>query len=126
MRQKGDTVVNIIYDWTDTEVWEYIRGNNIQYNPMYDMGYWRVGCVLCPMASYREKKKEMVDFPGFKERYVKAFERMIEAIKEKQGDKYRSDSKWTDGESCFRWYIQQDEHEVKGQMSIEDFLKEEE
>ena len=120
MRQQGDTVVNIIYDWTDTEVWEYIRGNGIKYNPMYDMGYHRVGCLLCPLARYQEKKKEMKDFPGVKERYLKAFERLIEKRKS-EGKKIPI--QWETAESMFDWWIGEHLRNVDGQMSLNDFME---
>lgn len=36
-----------IWDWTEDEVWDYIKSNNIPYNPIYDNGAVRCGCVPC-------------------------------------------------------------------------------
>jgi 3'-phosphoadenosine 5'-phosphosulfate sulfotransferase (PAPS reductase)/FAD synthetase len=33
--------------WTENDVWEYIRKFNLPYNPIYDMGVKRTGCVVC-------------------------------------------------------------------------------
>lgn len=33
--------------WTDEDVWNYIRQNNLSYCKVYDMGYARTGCVFC-------------------------------------------------------------------------------
>jgi len=41
--------VNPIYDWNQHEVWKYIKENNLPYNPLYDMGYRRIGCWCCPL-----------------------------------------------------------------------------
>jgi phosphoadenosine phosphosulfate reductase len=41
--------VNPIYDWNEWEVWRYIRENSLPYNPLYDMGYRRIGCWCCPI-----------------------------------------------------------------------------
>jgi phosphoadenosine phosphosulfate reductase len=52
--------VNPIYDWNEWEVWRYIRENNLHYNPLYDMGYKRIGCWCCPIngwTHYRRLKK---------------------------------------------------------------------
>jgi phosphoadenosine phosphosulfate reductase len=52
--------VNPIYDWNEWEVWRYIRENNIRYNPLYDMGYRRIGCWCCPLngpSHYKRLKK---------------------------------------------------------------------
>lgn len=47
---RGRVVSNPIIDWTHKDIWDYIRSNHMPYNPLYDMGYKRVGCVGCPMA----------------------------------------------------------------------------
>ena len=49
-RKHKTILVNPIYEWTDSEIWGYIHENNIAYNELYDMGYSRVGCILCPFA----------------------------------------------------------------------------
>ena len=41
--------VNPIYDWNEWEVWKYIKENELPYNPLYDMGYRRIGCWCCPI-----------------------------------------------------------------------------
>lgn len=40
-----------IVEWTDIEVWLYLIHNKIQLNPMYELGFERCGCLICPMAS---------------------------------------------------------------------------
>lgn len=37
-----------IVKWTDAEVWLYILNRNMEYNPMYNKGFSRVGCLICP------------------------------------------------------------------------------
>lgn len=52
--------VNPIYDWNEWEVWRYIRENSLPYNPLYDMGYKRIGCWCCPIngwTHYRRLKR---------------------------------------------------------------------
>ncbi|TGC08035.1 phosphoadenosine phosphosulfate reductase domain-containing protein [Methanolobus halotolerans] len=39
-----------IRDWRAIEVWLYIYWRGLQYNPLYAMGFERVGCYLCPAA----------------------------------------------------------------------------
>ncbi|KXS42437.1 MAG: hypothetical protein AWU59_1630 [Methanolobus sp. T82-4] len=39
-----------IKDWRAIEIWLYIHWRGLQYNPLYDMGFERVGCYLCPAA----------------------------------------------------------------------------
>jgi phosphoadenosine phosphosulfate reductase len=39
-----------IRDWKAIEVWLYIYWRQLSYNPLYDLGFERVGCWLCPSA----------------------------------------------------------------------------
>ena len=60
--------VNPIYDWNEWEVWRYIEEHNLPYNPLYDMGYRRIGCWCCPIngpSHYRRLRKthpQLYDF----------------------------------------------------------------
>ena len=78
-KKNKDLICNPIYEWKDSDVWDYIHKNNIKTNPLYEMGYSRVGCVGCPLASYRMRLKEFDDFPHIKAKYIEAFGRMLEA-----------------------------------------------
>jgi len=37
-----------IVDWSSFAVWLYIFQHQVDYNPLYDCGYSRVGCMYCP------------------------------------------------------------------------------
>jgi phosphoadenosine phosphosulfate reductase len=37
-------------DWTEDEVWDYIRANDVPYNELYDKGYKSIGCAPCTRA----------------------------------------------------------------------------
>ena len=114
MRDKQDTVVSPIYEWSDNDVWDYLKWGGWNYNPMYDMGYHRVGCIGCPMATYRQKMKEFADFPTYKQHYIKAFDEMLERNPKAKRD-------WKTGEDVFNWWIERDHYVTKGQMTIADY-----
>lgn len=38
--------------WTEADVWQYIRENNIPYSKVYDMGYGRTGCIFCMFGAH--------------------------------------------------------------------------
>ena len=118
-RKHKTILVNSIYDWSDAEVWEYIHENNIAYNGLYDMGYSRVGCILCPLANKREKQRDILTFPAYKERYIKAFEKMLEVRKERGKDDGKG-GVWKDAKSVFKWWIE--DKTIEGQMKF-DFLE---
>jgi phosphoadenosine phosphosulfate reductase len=37
-------------DWTEEEVWDYIRANEVPYNALYDKGFKSIGCSPCTRA----------------------------------------------------------------------------
>lgn len=39
--------INPLLDWTEKEVWKYIRNNNVPYNNLYDKNYKSIGCAPC-------------------------------------------------------------------------------
>jgi len=42
--------INPLLDWTNDEVWEYIRAHNVPYNALHDRGYPSIGCAPCTRA----------------------------------------------------------------------------
>lgn len=119
MKKKGSCVVNPIYEWTDTDVWDYIRSEHIITNPLYECGYKRVGCIGCPMATYHHRMKEFSDYPKYKDMYISAFDRMLLERKKKG----KTQDKWKSGEEVFNWWVEIDKHVVNGQITIDEWLK---
>lgn len=46
----GLTKFNPLADWTEKEVWEYIRANDVPYNALHDKHYPSIGCAPCTRA----------------------------------------------------------------------------
>ncbi|MCX7798580.1 MAG: phosphoadenylyl-sulfate reductase [Melioribacter sp.] len=42
--------INPLFNWSENEVWDYIRKNNIPYNSLYDKNYTSIGCAPCTRA----------------------------------------------------------------------------
>jgi phosphoadenosine phosphosulfate reductase len=42
--------VNPLVDWSEREVWAYIRANKVPYNKLHDRGYPSIGCAPCTRA----------------------------------------------------------------------------
>lgn len=114
MRNRQDTVVNPIYYWSDTDVWDYLSEKGYPHNPMYDMGYHRVGCIGCPMATYKQKMKEFADFPYARDMYINAFDKMLKKNPKAQRE-------WKTGLDVYKWWIEEGKHVTKGQMTLDDF-----
>ena len=39
--------INPLCDWTSDMVWDYVRANDLPYNPLHDRGYPSIGCAPC-------------------------------------------------------------------------------
>ena len=39
--------INPLLDWTNAEVWEYIKQNNVPYNKLHDRFFPSIGCAPC-------------------------------------------------------------------------------
>lgn len=95
---KDKILVSPILHWTSRDVWEFLNSNNIPHCSLYDKGYKRIGCILCPMSNYKQKIREIRDYPHVKRNWIKAIEWMME-------------NKWTEKrladnpEMAFNWWI---------------------
>lgn len=109
------TVTNPIIDWTDDDIIDFIRSEKLKINPLYNAGYIRVGCIGCPMAGKRARRKEFADFPTYEKAYIRAFEKMLEARRIEERSVY---GKWTTGRAVFEWWMENHDY-IDGQMEFD-------
>lgn len=103
-RIKSKHICNPIVDWTDRDVWEYIQAERIPMNPLYEIGFLRVGCIGCPMAG-KKRYREFSLFPTYERAYIRAFDRML--LERKLAGKDDATGTWKDGEAVFRWWMEE-------------------
>lgn len=72
IRGKESLLISPIIEWTDNEVWIFLNTLGIAHCELYDQGYHRIGCILCPMSSPKQKAKEMMRWPHVKRNWIKA------------------------------------------------------
>lgn len=88
-----------IIDWTSKDVWEFIKTNNIPYCKLYDEGFKRIGCVMCPYSNIKQEAKR---FPKIAEAYhravLKCFTSSVEAGNS-AGERFK------DGEEMWQWWL---------------------
>lgn len=99
---KGKHVLNPIIDWTDEDVWEFIKKYKLPYCNLYDKGFERLGCIGCPMSGKKGMLKEFKLYPQYYKNYLSAFGRMLKARKEKG-----LDTNWKTSEDVMKWWIGQ-------------------
>ena len=50
---RGLWKINPLADWSEQDVWNYIRAYDVPYNPLHDTGYPSIGCACCTRAVKR-------------------------------------------------------------------------
>lgn len=121
--KRHKTTVNPIIDWTDEDVWGFIRENAIPYCELYDEGFHRLGCIGCPMARKAQRASSLARWPKYKAAYLRAFEKMLEERKRRG----RLDGSWrlTTARDVFNWWMEYDV--LPGQYNLfEDYEEDDE
>lgn len=101
--QHRKRILNPIIDWTESDVWEFIREHNIPYCELYDQGFKRLGCIGCPMGGNKGMKKEFDRYPKFKNLYLYSIKRLMDE-REKAGMRQYYESP----EAILKWWMQED------------------
>lgn len=94
------TMLNPIIDWSNDDVWEFIRTYNVPYCSLYDQGYKRLGCIGCPMNDHAAE--ELEKYPKYKQAYMRAFDRML-----KQRRSKGLDDQWKTAEDVMKWWLRE-------------------
>lgn len=94
---KDKILISPIIYWSEKDVWEFLNNNNIQHCSLYDEGYTRIGCILCPMSNKRAKIRDIKRFPHVKERWIKTIKKLI--------DEGYVNRNFEEAELGFNWWI---------------------
>lgn len=109
---KGKTTINPIIDWKDSDIWDFVRSEHLQVNPLYQCGFSRVGCIGCPMAQKKQRYFEFQNYPKYEQMYHHAFARMLEAL-----DAKGKSHSWETADDVFRWWME--DKNLDGQLEFE-------
>ena len=118
--KRHKTNVNPIIDWTDAEVWEFIKANEIPYCGLYNEGFHRLGCIGCPLARQKGREIELNRWPKYKNAYLLAFAAMLARRKE-IGRPFKiagAEIKDATPEDVFNWWMGYDV--LPGQLTFDD------
>lgn len=63
-----------IIEWTDENVWDYIKAHNLPLNPEYRDSS-RVGCIVCPKANFVYNHKYLMKNPKLINAFILAREK---------------------------------------------------
>ena len=95
--------VNPIIDWEDSQIWAVIKENKIPYCNLYDEGWTRLGCVLCPMADRKTREREMERWPHIKKLWERGFKKLFEMGPRKEWTDWGRWETWGD---MWDWWLE--------------------
>jgi phosphoadenosine phosphosulfate reductase len=82
--------VSPIQNWTSLMIWMYIMWKKLPYNPLYDSGYERIGCWVCPSS-------DMAQLNILKENHFELYEKLHNAVDKWREEKGLSEDYWKYG-----------------------------
>lgn len=113
----SSVMVNPIVDWTDDDVWDFLYHYGIKSNPLYEakerkgtycpFGDTRVGCVVCPMQSYKKMIADLIRYPEYRDLYLRAFNRMLIARREDG-----LTTEWQSPREVMMWWVGDDPRQL--------------
>jgi phosphoadenosine phosphosulfate reductase len=102
-----------IVDWTEAEVWAFIRTEKIPYCCLYDQGFTRLGCIACPMAGTPARKMHLERWPKFRPAFLLAFSKLIA---DRQAKGKWNTRQWPDAEHLLAWWLSNQPAATKDQQ----------
>lgn len=92
MQRYKQWVYKPIFHWTEYHVWDFIERHNLPYPRLYDEGFSRIGCVVCPFLMHKNQtqvNKHRSRWPGMYRAFEHACrdwfeERMAEGLRSTQ------------------------------------------
>lgn len=55
-KKYGHLMVKPIFHWQEWQIWEFIDKHALPYPSLYDEGWSRIGCVVCPFLFHKNQK----------------------------------------------------------------------
>lgn len=114
------TMLNPIIDWEDSDVYEFLRYYGCKMNPLYQCGKTRIGCIGCPMQGGDGMKRDFAKYPGYKKRYIDAFDKMQKRLLS-EGKRPFRDASCT-GVDIYKWWVGDDPDQLSFFDEIEELL----
>lgn len=64
-----------LYNWNSLSVWFYLFWKKAEYNPLYELGYERIGCYPCPASS-------LADLALLREHHPALYEKLVSLLQD--------------------------------------------
>ena len=102
-------MISPIIDWTEADVWEFHRAEGIPYCSLYDEGFKRLGCVLCPMSLTVDE--HIARWPGIARLWRKGVEGAWH--RRKAAGQLDAKGSWESPEAMWEWWISRDRGDTR-------------
>ena len=85
----GQTTHKPIFTWPEWAVWEFIEYQNLAYPSLYDEGFHRIGCVICPYimgkspCAVKQRQISQRRWPGMWKVFEKSIKQWWQGRREK-------------------------------------------
>lgn len=119
-RVTGKPILCPLIYWTDQDIWQFIRQNEMPYCSLYDEGFKRLGCIGCPMGGPENQRREFDRWPRYEQLWRKGFEAywnkwkgVPRLKKNKQGNYDRWIEKMQTIDDLWNWWISGKAYEEK-------------
>lgn len=73
---KESLLISPIIDWTASDVWTFLNTLGIKHCVLYDQGFTRIGCILCPMSKVSQKRQDEKQWPHVKRGWIRAIKKI--------------------------------------------------
>ena len=80
---RGKSYLNPIADWTIADVNQCHKEHGIPRCILYEQGFTRIGCVMCPKARPAKMQAEALRWPKFAKAWRRAFDRAVISARER-------------------------------------------
>jgi phosphoadenosine phosphosulfate reductase len=91
-----------IIDWTSKDIWQFIKEYGVDYCKLYDEGWKRLGCILCPYSSPTDKRRAMMRWPKIVECYHRA---ILRCFNKNVAYGLSASKRFKDGEEMWQWWL---------------------
>ena len=91
--------ISPLLHWTEPDVWAFLETEGLPHCSLYDEGWSRIGCVVCPFE--RNVAASMARWPGI-------WRAVRRALDDYFAKSEAAQSRWADADAMWAWWINRD------------------
>lgn len=77
---KDEILTHPLFSWSENDVKYYLSEVcRVPLCPVYSMGYKRAGCVLCPLATYKDRIMDAKMYPKYYQKLRRVIQKLVES-----------------------------------------------